>query len=79
MEIADKIEIKNKDYMCTQIIFLKRLKVYRVHSILGEEEMFMMEKDSSYCEITDKKILKEIDELLRVKNTDIIFNFKDNT
>lgn len=72
MKISDKIGIKDEKYMCTQIILLKNLTVYRIHKILGNEEKFMIEKNNTYEQIIDEKILKEIYELLKVKNTDII-------
>ncbi len=74
MKITDKIRIKDKEYMCTQIVLLKEITVYRVHNILGSEELFIIEEDNDYKVITEEKVLKEIEELLEVKNTDIIIN-----
>lgn len=74
MKILDKIEIKNKKYICTQIIFLKELTVYKVHEESGNEAMFVMKKEDDYEEVTQKNILEELYQLLKVKNTDIIIH-----
>lgn len=74
MKIADKIKIKDKEYMCIQIFILKKMRLYRVHNILESEELFIMEKDNNYEVITDKKVLNEIHKFLEIKNTDIIIN-----
>lgn len=74
MKIADKIKIKDKEYMCIQIFIFKKMRLYRVHNILESEELFIMEKDNNYEVITDKKGLNEIHKFLEIKNTDIIIN-----
>lgn len=74
MKIADKIKIKDKEYMCIQIFIFKKMRLYRVHNILESEELFIMEKDNNYEVITDKKVLNEIHKFLEIKNTDIIIN-----
>lgn len=72
MKIADEIEIDSNEYMCTQILFLDELTIYRVHSILGNKELFITEKYNNFQEIKDKNILKRIHELTEIKNTDMI-------
>lgn len=74
MKIADKIKIKDNEYICTQIILLKDMRIYRVHSLLDSEKLFIMKKDNNYQVITNEKILKEIYELLEIKNTDVVVN-----
>lgn len=74
MKILDKIEIENQKYICTQIIFLKELTVYRVHEQGGNQAKFVMKKDNNYEEVTQKNILEELYQLLKVKNTDIIIH-----
>ena len=74
MKVSDKMKIEDKEYMCTQILFLEKLVVYRVHEIYGNSEMFIQENDNNFQKITDKKILKEIYELIKVKNTDVIIS-----
>ena len=64
MKVSDKMKIEDKEYMCTQILFLEKLVVYRVHEIYGNSEMFIQENDNNFQKITDKKILKEIYELM---------------
>lgn len=72
MKVSDKMKIENKEYMCTQILFLEKLVVYRIHEIYGNSEMFIQEKDNNFQKITDNEILNEIYELIKVKNTDVI-------
>lgn len=72
MKILDKIKIKDTDYMCTQILFLKHITVYRIHEIFGDGKMFITEKDGNFQEITDENILKEIYKMIEVKDTDMI-------
>ena len=74
MKILDKIEIENQKYICTQIIFLKELTVYRVHEENSNESKFVIKKELDYEEITQKSILEELYELLKVKNTDVIIS-----
>lgn len=74
LKITDKIKIKNIEYMCFQILFLDNLVVYRLHEILGKNELFIREKDNSYEEINDKNTLNEIYNLISVKNTDVIIS-----
>lgn len=74
MNLTDKIKIKDIEYMCTQILFLENIPIYRIHEIFGDTQLFVMEKDNNVQQIKDKKILKEIQELIKVKNTDIIVN-----
>jgi len=76
MRILDKIKIKNKEYICIQIILLKGKKIFRIHESFGEEEAFIVKKDDNYTVITEEKVLKEIYKFLEVKNTDIIINKK---
>ena len=73
MRVAEKIKIKGKEYMCTQIFIFKDMRLYRMHNVLESEELFLIKKDNDYEIITDKKILNEIYEFVEVKDTDIIF------
>lgn len=72
MQVTDEIIVDEKKFMCTQIFYLKDLKVFRVHEMIGDKEMFMMEENDNYQEIVDKKILKEIYEFLKIDNTDVV-------
>lgn len=72
MKITDKVKLNNKEYMCTQIIYVDNLIVYRIHEIFGNEELFIEKIDNKLQKITDKTILEEIYKLLQIKNTDII-------
>lgn len=74
MRILDKVKVKNEEYVCTQVLFLEKLTVYRVHKILDDTEIFVEEKDNNFKKITDKDVLEEIYELTKVKDTDIIIN-----
>lgn len=72
MKIADKIKIMDKEYMCIQVIFLENIEVYRMHEVIGNNEIFVMKKDKEYKEVSDKKVLQEIKNLLKVKEIDLI-------
>lgn len=74
MKIADKIKIKDKEYMCMQIFLFKEMRLYRVHNILESKELFITKKDNNYEVITNEKVLNEIHKFLEIKNTDIIIN-----
>lgn len=72
MKIADKIKINDKKYMCIQVIFLENIEVYRIHEVIGNNEIFVMKADKEYKEVSDKKVLQEIKELLEVNGTDVV-------
>lgn len=74
LKVADKIMIENKEFMCTQILLLEQVVVYRMHEVLGDKSLFMLEKDNGFEEVQDKRILEEIYHLLHIKNTDVIIN-----
>lgn len=71
MKILDKIQMKDKEYMCTQIILFNKLKVYRVHELIGDEELFLIEEGKNYQVITEEKTLKEIYEFVEVKKINL--------
>lgn len=75
MKITDKVRIKDKEYMCTQIFLLKEMRVYRVHNTLESKELFIIKKDDDYEVITDEKVLNEINNFLQVKSTDNIIKY----
>lgn len=71
LKVADKIKIENKEFMCTQILLLENVVVYRMHEVLGDKSLFMLEKNDGYEEVQDKRILEEIYHLLHIKDTDV--------
>ena len=74
LKVADKIKIENKEFMCTQILLLEHVVVYRMHEVLGDKSLFMLKKDNVFEEVQDKRILEEIYHLIHIKNTDVIIN-----
>lgn len=72
MKIADKIQIENKEYMCTQILLVEKTKIGRVREIMGDSQMFVIEENGSWQKIEDNKLLKKVGELLKVKERDFI-------
>lgn len=72
MEVADKIKIDDKEYMCTQIFLLEGMKTYRIQNVLAGEELFL---NDSYEVITDKSILNEIYKLFKFEDGDIIIKY----
>ena len=72
MEVADKIKIDDKEYMCTQIFLLEGMKTYRIQNVLEGEELFL---NDNYEVITDESILNEIYKIFKVEDGDIIIKY----
>lgn len=72
MEVADRIKIDDKEYMCTQIFILEGMKTYRIQNVVEGEELFL---NDNYKVITDENILNEIYKLFKVEDSDIIIKY----
>lgn len=74
MKILDKIKIYDKEYTCTQILYIDDRKIYKLHNLETNEIKFMEGNTSKI--ITDKSILDKINKLIHPK-TDIICKYVD--
>lgn len=72
MEVADRIKIDDKEYMCTQIFILEGMKTYRIQNVVEGEELFL---NDNYKVITDENIMNEIYKLFKVEDSDIIIKY----
>lgn len=75
MKILDKIKSFDKEYVCTQILYIDNRKIYKMYNLETNESKFMEEK--TYEAITDEIILNKINKLTRPK-IDIIVKAEKN-
>lgn len=71
MRILDKTKIHDREYSCTQILFIDDRKIYKLYNLETNDIKFVEENTNEI--ITDKSILDKINKLTRPK-TDIISN-----
>lgn len=74
MKILDEIQLNNKKYTCTQILYLKNVMVYRMTENDSNKDIWVSGEEGKYNPIEDDKILKQIEDLIEIENTDIIIN-----